>query len=72
MEEKEFIDYLIEFCKRRSITAYELSKTTGVSQTYCYKLLKGEMKNPSLKIVRLISVTMNLNYEEFLNNTTLY
>lgn len=72
LENEQFTDYLIKYCEKKRITAYELSKITGVSQTYCYRLLKGQMKNPSLKIVRLIGVTMKLNYEDYLNNTELY
>lgn len=72
MENKEFTEYLKEYCLKKSITAYELSNLTGISRTYCYRLLRGEMKNPSLKIVRQISVILNLNYEDFLNNTELY
>lgn len=72
MENKDFTEYLKEFCLKKGITAYELSEITGISRTYCYRLLKGEMKNPSLKIIRTINVTLNLNYEDFLNNTTLY
>ena len=40
--------------------------------TYCYKLLKGQMKNPSIKIIRQIGVSMKLNYEDFLNDVELY
>lgn len=72
MENKNFNNHLKEFCERKNITAYELSKITGISQTYCYRLLKNEMTNPSLKIVRQIAVSINLNYEGFLNNTELY
>lgn len=72
MENKHFTDYLIEYCDKKRITAYELSKITGISKTYCYKLLKKEMENPSIKIIRQIGVTMNLNYEDFLNDVTLY
>lgn len=72
MENKHFTDYLIEYCDKKRITAYELSKITGISKTYCYKLLKKEMENPSIKIIRQIGVTMNINYEDFLNDVTLY
>lgn len=72
LENKHFTDYLIEYCDKKRITAYELSKITGISKTYCYKLLKKEMENPSIKIIRQIGVTMNLNYEDFLNDVTLY
>lgn len=72
LENIQFIDYLIEYCERKKITAYELSKITGLSKTYCYRLLKKEMNNPSLKVIRLIGVSMNLNYEDFLNNVTLF
>ena len=72
MESKHFTDYLIEYCDKKRITAYELSKITGISKTYCYKLLKKEMENPSIKIIRQIGVTMNINYEDFLNDVTLY
>lgn len=69
---KQFTEYLIEYCKKKRITAYELSNRTGVSMTYCYKLLKGQMKNPSIKIIRQIGVSMKLNYEDFLNDVELY
>lgn len=72
MENKQFTEYLIEYCEKKRITAYELSKITGISKTYCYKLLKKEMENPSIKTIRQIGITMNLNYEDFLNNITLY
>lgn len=72
LENKHFTDYLIEYCDKKRITAYELSKITGISKTYCYKLLKKEMENPSIKIIRQIGVTMNINYEDFLNDVTLY
>lgn len=69
---KQFTEYLQEYCEMKQITAYELANITGVSRTYCYKLLKGQMKNPSIKIIRQIGVTMKLNYEEFLNDVELY
>lgn len=72
MENKEFTEYLKEYCINKGITAYELSELTGISRTYCYRLIKGEMTNPSLRIIRQINVTLNLNYEDFLNNTNLY
>lgn len=72
LEYKQFTEYLIEYCDKKRITAYELSKLTGISKTYCYKLLKGEMKNPSIKVIRQISVTMKLNYEDYLNDVSLY
>lgn len=72
LENKQFTEYLIEYCEKKRITAYELSKITGISKTYCYKLLKKEMENPSIKTIRQIGITMNLNYEDFLNNITLY
>lgn len=68
MNHMQFTDYLIEYCDKKRITAYQLSKITGVSMTYCYRLLRGEMNNPSIKIIRQIGITMKLNYEQFLNN----
>lgn len=63
-----FIDYLIEYCNKNHITAYELSKKSGVSMTYCYRLLNRQMINPSIKIIQLISIALDINYAEFIKD----
>ena len=72
MESIEFTKYLKMYCKKKGITAYELSHMSGVSMSYCYRLLNGEMKNPSLRIVRDLSYALDINYEQFLNNITVH
>ena len=57
----EFIRLLQDYCKNNNITAYKLSKITGLSNTYCYRLLKGTMTNPSITTINKISKGLGLN-----------
>ena len=57
----EFLELLQEYCKKNNITAYKLSKITGLSNTYCYRLLKGTMTNPSITTINKISRALDLN-----------
>ncbi len=63
-----FVDYLIEYCEKYHITAYELSKKSGVSMTYCYRLLNKKMTNPSIRIIQLLAVALDINYAEFIKD----
>lgn len=63
-----FIDYLIEYCNKHHITAYELSKKSGVSMTYCYRLLNKKMTNPSIKVIQLLAIALDINYAEFIKD----
>ena len=56
----EFIKILQSYCKENNITAYKLSKLTGISITYSYRLLKGEMNNPSLSIINKITRSLDI------------
>ncbi|MBD7912062.1 helix-turn-helix domain-containing protein [Clostridium cibarium] len=60
------IEYLQKYCKENNITAYKLSKVSGVSNTYCYKLLRGKMSNPSISTINRISMALGLNISDFL------
>lgn len=63
-----FIQYLIKYCKEHYITAYELSKKSGVSMTYCYRLLSGRMTNPSLKVIKQLSKALDIEYAGFIKD----
>lgn len=58
---KDFIEELIEYCNENGITAYMLSRYTKVSPTYCYKLLRREMDNPSNWIANRIEQGLKEN-----------
>ena len=59
--ENDFVEKVIEYCKKNGITAYMLSRYTNVSPTYCYKLLRREMKNPSNWIANRIKQGLKEN-----------
>lgn len=57
---------LKKYCEENSISAYKLSKLSGVSMTYCYRLLKDEMKNPSISTLNRIAIALGVKIEELL------
>ncbi|WP_396136465.1 helix-turn-helix domain-containing protein [Clostridium sp. SHJSY1] len=59
------IEYLQKYCKENNITAYKLSRISGVSNTYCYRLLRGEMNNPSISTINRIAISLGLNVGDF-------
>lgn len=54
-----------KYCKKNNITAYKLSKVSGVSPTYCYKLIKGEMNNPSVSTINRMAMALGLEIGDF-------
>lgn len=64
----DFVNYLREYCEKNYITAYELSKKSDVSMTYCYRLLGGQMENPSIKVIIKISQALDISYSQFFTN----
>ena len=54
-----------KYCKKNNITAYKLSKISGVSLTYCYRLLRGEMNNPSISTINRIAIALGLEIGDF-------
>jgi len=56
---------LQKYCEDNNITAYRLSKISGVSLTYSYRLLRGEMNNPSIGTMNRIAMAFDLEIRDF-------
>ena len=59
------VEFLQKYCKKNNITAYKLSKVSGVSTTYCYMLLGGQMNNPSISTINRIAMAFSLEIGDF-------
>ena len=59
-------DKLKKFCITNNITAYRLSKVSGVSMTYCYRLLKDEMSNPSISTLNRIALAFGIEVKDLI------
>ncbi|WP_423237126.1 helix-turn-helix domain-containing protein [Clostridium vincentii] len=59
------MEFLQRYCKNNNITAYKLSRTSGVSLTYCYRMLRGEMNNPSISTMNRIAMSFGLKIGDF-------
>ena len=57
---------LKKYCKDHNINAYRLSKLSGVSLTYCYRLLKDEMNNPSISTLNRIAISLGIDIKELI------
>ncbi|MGL4107035.1 helix-turn-helix domain-containing protein [Clostridium sp. LP20] len=57
---------LRQYCLEHNINAYKLSKITGVSMTYCYRLLKDEMDNPSISTLNRIAIALGVEIKELI------
>ncbi|WP_111937220.1 helix-turn-helix domain-containing protein [Clostridium paraputrificum] len=57
---------LKKYCKDHNINAYKLSKLSGVSNTYCYRLLKDEMNNPSISTLNRIALSLGIDIKELI------
>ena len=57
---------LKKYCKDHNINAYRLSKLSGVSITYCYRLLKDEMNNPSISTLNRIAISLGIDIKELI------
>jgi len=60
------VEVLKKYCRKNNITAYNLSKISGVSLTYCYRLLRGEMNNPSISTINRIAIALEVEVSDFL------
>ena len=54
------------YCRDHNINAYRLSKLSGVSLTYCYRLIKDEMDNPSISTLNRIALGLGIGVKELL------
>lgn len=54
------------YCSDHNINAYRLSKLSGVSLTYCYRLVKDEMDNPSISTLNRIALGLGIDVKELL------
>ena len=62
MDKKNKLDKILEAVDKRSISAYELSKSTGLNESGLNRLLKNEVKNPHLATIdKLYSFLYNTN-----------
>jgi transcriptional regulator with XRE-family HTH domain len=56
---------LKELLTLRGMTAYQLSKQTGLSRDYLSKLLNGQINNPGLDKIQKIATALNVELETF-------
>ena len=54
------------YCKDHNINAYRLSKLSGVSLTYCYRLIKDEMDNPSISTLNRIAIGLGIKISDLI------
>jgi len=47
MNKLKRIQYILDICKERGITAYEIGKNTKIASFTAHKILNGDTKNPS-------------------------
>lgn len=57
---------LKKYCKDHNINAYKLSKLSGVSLTYCYRLIKDEMDNPSISTLNRIAIGLGIKISDLI------
>lgn len=54
------------YCRDHNINAYRLSKLSGVSLTYCYRLIKDEMDNPSISTLNRIAIGLGIKISDLI------
>lgn len=57
---------LLEIMKNKNITAYQLSKQTGIPTALFYDLDKGRQKDITLTRAYKIAKTLNINIEDLI------
>lgn len=53
----------------KSISQYRLSKDSGISQSYLSELINGKYNNPSVDILKKISLVLGIRVAELLEDT---
>ena len=53
----------------KSISQYRLSKDSGISQSYLSELINGKYNNPSIDILKKISLVLGIRVAELLEES---
>lgn len=57
-----------KIAEQKNMTIYRLIHESGVSTGYMYNLVNGKQNNPSVKILRQISVALNVTMDELISD----
>lgn len=57
---------LIDYMQEQHITPYMLSKISGVSLTYTYNIVRGDMDNPSITIIDRFACALGVEIKDLI------
>jgi XRE family transcriptional regulator of biofilm formation len=60
---------LKKILSEKSISQYRLSKDSGISQSYLSELINGKYNNPSIDILKKISLVLGIRVAELLEES---
>lgn len=63
---ENFTQNLNAILLKKGLTGYQLAQMTNISESYIYKLIRGDMSNPSINIIKLISFCLDVDTDTFL------